>query len=75
MSGLVRLQRPDDLGPASQFMRQVPFHSVTAGRCPSCGGFHIFVWVKGNHPDPEQLGRDVFLVEPFPEDRAVPPRR
>lgn len=62
-----------DLGPISAVVKAMPPARLFAGICPSCGAWHVFVFVTGNHPE---RGRDAnaYCVEPFPQDSARSPR-
>lgn len=63
----------NDLGPISNFVHSLPTLRLVPGRCPLCAGaWHLFVFVDGNHP--ERGSDNSFLLEPFPEDSARPPR-
>lgn len=66
------LPRPSDLGPVSSFVRSMPVTVALVGACPCCGQRGVFLFVPGNGP---AGAANFFIVEPFPQDSARPPRR
>jgi hypothetical protein len=59
-----------DLGPISKFISSMQERITLMGGCPACGGWHIFMFVRGNHPDQPE---DFYCIEPTPSDSAVSP--